>query len=287
VANGFGAGAEASSLAVACLVLVSVISLCAIGTPLTRTLSVLAGLVVGYVASALLGHFPVPPHSSWFVVPIPAKYGLSFKSEFVLPMLFLYVITALETLGDLTATSQLSGLPVEGPDYWKRIRGGVLADSLNSLMAALLCSFPTTTYAQNNGIIQITGVASRRVGYIMAGLLIFCGFIPAVGNWVAVMPQPVLGGMTLLLFGYVAAGGLRILYYSQIQQREWLIIAVSLGIGVGMGAHPEVVNCLPGYLQNFLQSSVVAGGMAALLLNAILPKTNVTLDPLMDSDTSL
>jgi xanthine/uracil permease len=139
-------------------------------------------------------------------------------------------------------------------------------------MAALLSSFPTTTYAQNNGIIQITGVASRKVGYVMAGLLIFSGFIPAVGNWVAKMPNPVLGGMTLLLFGYVAAGGLRILYYSQIHQREWLIIAVSLGVGVGMGAHPEVVACLPPSLQNFLQSSVVSGGMAALLLNALLPK---------------
>ena len=141
-------------------------------------------------------------------LPQPLKYGLSFDASFILPFGFVYLVTSIETLGDLTASSELSGEPTSGPLYWRRVRGGVFADGVNCALAALLNCFPSTTFAQNNGVIQMTGVASRRVGYLCGAR---CWSASAscrgLGRWLASIPPPVTGGLTLVLFGLIAAAG--------------------------------------------------------------------------------
>jgi xanthine permease XanP len=199
-------------------------------------------------------------------------YGISVQWQYIVPFMFLYVVSAIETVGDVTATCQLSGVSTRGDDYWSRVRGGVMADGVNSLLAACLGSFPNTTYAQNNGVIQLTGVASRQVGYYMCGFLLLFGLLPVVGNYLAIMPGPVLGGLSLVLFGFVSTGGIRILYYSVLTAREWLILAVSLGAGIGVGSVPEVLDVLPSAIGQMFHSSVVTGGLTALFLNAVLPR---------------
>jgi xanthine permease XanP len=115
-------------------------------------------------------------------------------------------------------------------------------------------------------------VASRQVGYYMCGFLLLFGLLPVFGSFLAIMPPPVLGGLSLVLFGFVATGGIRILYYSQLTPREWLILAIALGAGVGVGSTPEVLDVLPTAIAQMFHSSVVTGGLVALFLNAILPR---------------
>src|SRR5882757_1592982 len=133
----------------------------------------------------------------------------------------------MESIGDLTATSTLTGQPISGPSYFRRLEGGLLADGINSAVGACLNSFPSTTFAQNNGVIQLTGVASRHVGIFIGGMLMLLGLVPAVGILVQGLPPAALGGATLIMFGTVAASGIRILSRVPLNRRNAIIIAIS------------------------------------------------------------
>jgi Permease family len=132
-------------------------------------------------------------------------------------------------------------------------------------------SFPNTTFAQNNGVIQLTGVAARAVGLSVGGILCVLGLVPWVGHWIALLPGPVLGAMTFLLFGFVASAGIRILQRVQLGHRELLILAFSLGVGIGVQTVPELLNPLPEAVRLVFSSGITTGGISAFVLNAVLP----------------
>ena len=257
---------------VAAAVMAAVLAAQALGKPRTRMISILVGVVTGYVICAVAGwlHAP-PPTDSWIMLPRLLPHHLAFRAEFFIPFAFIYVVSIIEAMGDITATSQLSGLDTKGPAHWLRIRGGVLGDAVTSAVAALIGSFPSTTYAQNNGVIQITGVASRHIGKIMAAILAILGLFPVVARWVTAMPPAVLGGMALLLFGLVAVAGLRLILSAGLDHRNSLIVAVSLGIGLGAPTQSHWLEGLPSLVRTLLESGVSAGGIAALVMNTLLP----------------
>jgi xanthine permease XanP len=236
-------------------------------------LSVIVGLAVGYCIGIALGavDFTAIHAAPAIVVPAPFRFGFGMQIAALIPFAFTYVITAVEAVGDMTATSMLSGQPIHGPIFMQRLRGGLLADGIGSLLGACLGSFPTTTFAQNNGIIQLTGVASRHVGRVIGAMLVVLGLIPAVGAVVQAMPPAALGGATLIMFGMVAAAGIRILSNVPASRRSALILAISLGAGLGVTFVPELLDHLPPLLRNTLSSGVATGGLCALLLNIILP----------------
>lgn len=178
-------------------------------------------------------------------------------------------------VGDITATSLLTGQPLTGPEYFARLRGGVLADGVSSMLAAILNSFPSTTFAQNNGIIQLTGIGSRHVGLLVGAMLMVLGLFPVVGGVVQAMPLPVLGGATLIMFGTVAVAGVRILASTPLDRRACTIAAVSLGLGLGVTFVPDIGRSLPPLLKDMLASGIATGGLCALLLNAVLPGKRV------------
>jgi xanthine permease len=274
IANGLGPQAPPwAGLAVAGVVIVVVLVLHGIQRPWARISAVAIALAVGYAICAATGNLPAHPPTAaqWLVVPVPFKYGLAFRWELLLPFLLIYVLTMIETMGDITATSELSREPVEGDVYWKRIRGGVFADGFNSALAVACNSFPNTTFSQNNGVIQLTGVASRQAGYWVAVFLCVFGVFPFVGNWIAIMPGPVLGGVTLLLFGFVAAAGIRILKQVPMTHRDMLILAASLAAGVSVMTVPEMLDPLPEVVRNIFTSAITTGGLTALVLNAVVP----------------
>jgi xanthine permease XanP len=152
IALGFGPGSVPwHSLAVAVMIIAIVIAMGSSRRPWARMLAVLTALVAGYAVSAILGYLQAPPQGPWIMWPQVFSHGLAVQWQFVLPFAFLYIVTSIETVGDVTATCQLSGLPTEGEGYWSRVRGGVVADGINSMLAACLGAFPNTTYAQNNG----------------------------------------------------------------------------------------------------------------------------------------
>jgi NCS2 family nucleobase:cation symporter-2/xanthine permease XanP len=259
--------------AVGAAVIAAVVAAQAVGQPWTRLAGILFGLGAGYLACAPFGyvHAPPPGTGGWITVPRFLPHGLAFDADYLLPFAFIYVVSVMESLGDMTATAQLSGLDTRGRAHGERMRAGIFADSATTVVASLIGSFPSTTYAQNNGVIQITGVASRYIGRWMAGILAVLGLFPAVVRWVAAMPPAVLGGLALMLFGLVAVAGLRLIAQSGINHRNGLVIALALAVGIGAPSQAGWLATLPPILRTLLESGVAAGGITALFLNLVLP----------------
>lgn len=234
-----------------------------------RISGVALSIAAGCFVCALVGglHAPPPGTGEWLTRVRWLPHGFAINVGLMLPFAFIYLVSSLEAMGDMTATSQLSGLAPVGDEHWRRLSGGLLADGLTSTLSAAFGGFPSTTYAQNNGVIQLTGVASRRVGYVMAAILAVLGLVPAVGRWVTVVPPPVLGAVALMLFGLVAVSGLRLIATAGLGQREAAIVALSLGVGLGLPTQPGLIASFPEWLRSLLESGISAGGLTALSLN--------------------
>lgn len=237
-----------------------------------RMSSIVIGLVIGYVLAWALGMVDFSDVQSYggFNVPVPFRYGISFDISAVIALGLVYLITAIEAYGDITANSLISGEPVEGEKFVKRASGGILADGFNSMLAGMFNSFPNSIFAQNNGMIQLTGVASRYVGYFIAGFLILLGLFPAVGLVFSLMPEPVLGGATLLMFGTVAAAGIRIISAQKIGRKATLVMALSFSFGLSVELVPEILGRLPETLRNIFSSGITTGGLTAILANLLI-----------------
>jgi len=267
--------ASGTNIMLAAIVLVTIIIFNRSQNKWFRMSAIVAGLVVGYVVAAAMGLVNFGKIGSLSVInaPIPFKFGFYISWAHVTPMALLYLITTVESIGDLTATSMISGEPIEGDLYVKRISGGVLGDGVNSALAAVFNSFPNTTFSQNNGVIQMTGVASRRVGYWIAGLLVLFGLFPIIGGVFSIIPNSVLGGATIIMFGTVAAAGIRIISSSIIDRRGVIIMAISFGLGMGVAFVPAILSHAPSIVQQIFGSAITTGGLTAIFLNIVLPRS--------------
>lgn len=266
--------ASPQNLGLAAIVLITIILLNRSHNKWLRMGAIVIGLTVGYIVAALMGlvQFGKIGSLGFFNAPVPFKFGFHISWVHVIPMALLYLITTVESIGDLTATSMVSGEPIKGKTYMKRITGGVLGDGVNSAIAAVFNSFPNTTFSQNNGVIQMTGVASRYVGFWIAGLLVLFGLFPIVGGLFSIIPNSVLGGATIIMFGTVAASGIRIIASSIIDRRGVLIMAISLGLGLGVTFVPEILGIFPNIIKQIFGSAITTGGLTAIFLNIVLPQ---------------
>ncbi|GAK22895.1 LOW QUALITY PROTEIN: xanthine permease [Vibrio sp. JCM 19052] len=242
--------------------------------PYLRVASIVIAMLVAYVMAYFMGMVDTSTlgETDLIALPIPMQYGLSFDWSLFIPLVLIFFITALEAIGDITATSEVSGEPVKGPIYMKRIKGGVLADGLNSAIAAVFNSFPNSTFSQNNGIIMLTGVASRYVGYFISGMLVILGLFPGVASFVQLIPEPVLGGATIVMFGTIAAAGVRIISRVDLDRRAILIMALSFSMGLGIAQKPEILQFMPEFIKSIFSTGVAAGGITAIVLNLLLPE---------------
>ncbi|ENM5790067.1 uracil-xanthine permease [Vibrio mimicus] len=277
--GGYAAMADGSfgsldKLALAGTVLAIIVLLNRAHNPYVRVASIVIAMLVGYVMAYLMGMVNTDnlAETQIIALPIPMQYGLGFDWSLFIPLVLIFLITALEAIGDITATSEVSGEPVKGPVYMKRIKGGVLADGLNSALAAVFNSFPNSTFSQNNGVILLTGVASRYVGYFIAGMLVLLGLFPGVASFVQLIPEPVLGGATIVMFGTIAAAGVRIISRVDLDRRAILIMALSFSMGLGIAQKPEILQFMPEFIKNLFSSGVAAGGITAIVLNLLLPE---------------
>ncbi|MGN4151126.1 nucleobase:cation symporter-2 family protein [Burkholderia gladioli] len=269
-----GTFASAQNLTLSCLVLGTIVVLNRVPIVWVRSTALVIALAIGYLAAAAMGRldFTGAREAALFQVPTPLHFGIGFSWSLFVPMLIIYVVTSLEAIGDVTATSKVSREPVEGPLWMQRIKGGVLVNGANSLLAGVFNTFPSSVFAQNNGVIQLTGIASRHVGVWIAGMLVVLGLFPAVAGVLQAVPEPVLGGAAMVMFGAVAASGINILAGVKLDRRALLIIAVSLALGLGVSQVPEILANLPHALKNVLASGVATGGLCALLMNWFLPE---------------
>ncbi len=289
LAGGFGAKdfGSPANLALGFFVMGAILVLYGFGSGVVRTLSIALGLIAGYLLAAAMGRidFSVVRDSTLFSLPQPLKYGIDFQFAYLVPWLIGYFVTAIESIGDLTATASVSEEPVVGPVYVQRLKGGILANGLGSLFSAIFNALPNSTFSQNNGVIRMTGVASRRAGYVVALFLIILGLFPPLAALITVMPKPVLGGATIVMFGVVAVAGLRLVASDEFTTRNEFILAITLAMGLGttmvpgalsnidqIGGDSVILGHLFSSLKIIAQSGLAMAGLTATFLNLVLPK---------------
>lgn len=260
------------NLGLAVLVLVTIIFFNRSANRFLRMGSIVLGLLVGCVAAYCLGmiHFSDIHATGSLNIPVPLKYGLRFDLGTIVGLGLIYLVTAVEAFGDITANSLISGEPVEGPVFMRRAQGGILADGFNSMLAAFFNSFPNSIFAQNNGMIQLTGVASRYVGYFIAGALFLLGLFPVVGEFFSLIPDCVLGGATLLMFGTVAAAGVRIIASTKMDRKAVLVLAISFAMGMSVELVPDILSQMPSVIKSIFSSGITTGGVTAMIANACI-----------------
>jgi NCS2 family nucleobase:cation symporter-2 len=259
------------------------------GAPIMKSCSVIIGLLIGCIVSAACGYFDrssidAARTASFIWV---ETFKLSVYGPAVLPMLIVYVVLCVETIGDLTATAEVSRLEVEGASYESRIQGGVLADGFNGLIAGLCTITPMSTFAQNNGVISITKCANRTAGYWCCFILIIMGIFTKFAASLVAIPKPVLGGMTSFLFTSVAVSGLRIIATCNFTRRDRFVLTASLLPGFGAILVPSWFSKVFSYsgtntsLQGFIDAIVIImespyalGGIISTILNLMLPQVS-------------
>jgi len=173
---------------------------------------------------------------TWLYKEFTPVFGIYWQG--IVPLLLCFLVTTAETIGDVTATIDVSGLPTSGPDANSRVQGGLLADGLASMISALFTSMPNTTFSQNTGVIAATRCANPLAGYFCCAWLMLAGFSGKLAALIGTIPDCVLGGMTTYLFANVAVSGIKTLAVKKMSRRTRFIIAVALGLGVGVAIMP-------------------------------------------------
>lgn len=256
------------NLAIAMVVLIITLLLNRYGKGMLSSASILIGMIVGYIICIPFGliDFTAFNEISWFSFPKILQYGVKFDTKSFFAFLPAYFVSAIGTVGCLKATGEVSKYEISE----KQISSGVMADGIGSLLAGIVGTVPNTTFSQNIGLISLTKVASRYVA-IMAGIiLIILGFLPKIAILIYGIPVQVLGGVGIVMFGTVAAAGIKTLSKVKMNERNLLIIATSIGLGLGVTFRPEAISQLPEALKMVFSSGISTGTITALLLNLIL-----------------
>lgn len=235
-----------------------------------RMMSVIIGISVGYVVAVVFGVVDFTPfyEAAWIAVPTPGQFGFSFELVPLLTFAFLFLVSGMETIGDMSGITAAEGRnPTE-----KEFRGGIFADGFISALGAVFGSFPQTSFSQNVGIINFTGVMSRHIVGIGGGILIVLGLVPKIGAIVTTIPSAVFGGAVIVMVGMVAASGMRLLFLNiEMNRRNMVIIATALGLGLGVATVPDALSGLPSGAQTFFGEPVIVTGLVALALNTFVP----------------
>jgi len=274
----FGGGSGAkdfgspSNLLLGTIVLVTIVAIKQFTKGFSSMSAILIGIIVGYIVAIPMGKldFSVVKNAGWFSLPVPFKFGMSFHWDAIFAMLIMFIVTTVETVGDISGIT-MGGLKREATD--KELSGGIIADGLGSSFAALFGVLPNTSFSQNVGLVAITGVVNRFAIATGAIFLVLAGFFPKLGAIVSMMPPSVLGGAAIIMFAMIAISGINLIIKEPLDGRNGLIVAVSLGLGFGLGSVPEVLAKLPQWVNLlFGESGIVVASLVALFLNIILPK---------------
>lgn len=223
------------------LVFVTIIICERFGSPIMKSCSVAIGLLIGCIVAAACGYFDrsgidSAPVASFIWI---KTFPLTIYPPLILPVLALYMVMMMETIGDVTATCDVSRLDVEGPMFDSRIQGGVLGNGITSLLAGLGTITPMSVFAQNNGVIALTKCANRKAGYCCCFFLVVMGIFSKFAAAIVAIPASVLGGMTTFLFSSVAISGIRIIATVNFTRRNRFIMTASFAIGMAATLVPN------------------------------------------------
>lgn len=238
-----------------------------------KQLSVLAGLIVGYIVAACFGKVDLTGITSEGMISIPQL--LPFKPEFnmnaIVSTVLIFLVSATETIGDTSALA-VSGLGREVTE--KEISGSIACDGFISAVSSLFGCLPITSFSQNVGLVAMTKVVNRFTLLMGAVIMILAGLCPIFGGLLATLPEAVLGGCTLIMFGSIVVSGLHMIAGCGYNQRNMLIVALSLSVGIGFTQVPEIFAIFPEIVQTVLGENCVAVVfLMAVILNLVLPKS--------------
>lgn len=295
--NSFGGGNNANdfgsveNLLLGFLVLVVIIILKHGTTGMTSASSILIGIIVGYIAAAIMG--AVLPHTAvnaegveytkawvlnwdkvaqaeWIALPSLLPVKLRFDLRAIIPVLIMFVVTAVETVGDISGVME-GGMGREATD--SELSGGVVCDGIGSSFAALFGVLPNTSFSQNVGLVTMTKIVNRGALAIGALFLILCGLFPKLAALISIMPQSVLGGAAVMMFSSIVISGIQLITKETLTMRNITIVSVALGLGYGIGVNSGILSQLPQALQLvFGGSGIVPAAIIAIVLNIALPK---------------
>jgi NCS2 family nucleobase:cation symporter-2 len=237
-----------------------------------RSLSVLVGLVVGYVVALCMGMVDFSAMRDVEVISLPTF--LPFKPEFHigtnLSVFAIFLVAATENIGDLWA---LTSGALHRPPVQREISGAIACDGIVSSVAGMFGCTPITTFCQNVGLINMSKVVNRFTIGIGACIMILCGIFPAIGSLLATVPQCVLGGCTIIMFGSIVFAGFEMMSKCGFGQRNMLIVSLSLSVGLGFTAVPQIFALFPDIVKSiFAENCVAVAFVLAVLLNLLLPQ---------------
>ena len=297
--NSFGGGNKAKdfgsveNLLLALFVLVVILIFKHWTTGFLSSSAILIGILAGYVAAFVMG-FVLPTtgvtadgveytkswvlnwdkvaQASWFAIPQLVPVKIVFDMRAILPVLIMFIVTAVETVGDISGVME-GGMNREPSD--KELSGGVICDGLGSSFAALFGVLPNTSFSQNVGLVAMTKVVNRMALASGAVFLILCGLIPKLGALISIMPQAVLGGAAVMMFSSIVVSGIQLITKEKMTPRQLTIVSVALGVGYGMGANSGILANTPHAFQLICgESGIVPAAFVAILLNVLLPKND-------------
>ena len=252
--------------------------------------SVLLGIIVGYIVSLIMGlvlpntfekdgatytyayvtQWSKVGSAAWFALPSLLPVTPVFRLDAIIPMCIMFIVTAVETIGDTTGVVE-GGLNREASD--KELSGSVVCDGFGSSVAAIFGVLPNTSFSQNVGLVGMTKVVNRFAIAMGAGILVLAGLFPKIGAIINIMPQPVLGGAAIVMFANIVISGINLITKEPLSGRNASIVAISLGLGFGVGSASAVQSFMPQWLKYiFGGSGIVPAAILAILLNIVLPK---------------
>lgn len=278
-AYSFGGGSGSADFgSVSNLVLGSITLLCCLSFTILakgqyKQLSVLFGLVVGYIVAMFMGKvsFDVISEANLFAFPELLPFKPEFNFSAIVSVLMIFLVSATETIGDTSALAE-AGLGRNATE--KEISGAIACDGFVSSLSGVFGCIPITSFSQNVGLVTMTKVVNRFTLLMGAIIMILAGLFPPLGAVLATLPEPVLGGCTLIIFGSIVVSGLHMVAKCGYNQRNMLIVALSLSIGIGFTQVPDIFKVFPTIVQNvFAENCVAVVFLTAVILNLILPKS--------------
>ena len=208
--------------------------------------------------------------AKWFALPKLMPVKPVFDLRAILPVLIMFIVTAVETVGDISGVME-GGMSREATD--QELSGGVICDGIGSSIAALFGVLPNTSFSQNVGLVTMTKIVNRFALACGAIFLIICGLFPKLAALVSIMPQSVLGGAAVIMFSSIVMSGVQLITKEPLTARSMTIVSVALGLGYGIGANSAILAQLPQAIQMICgESGIVPAAFVAIILNILLPK---------------
>ena len=294
--NSFGGGNTAQdfgsveNLLLAIFVLVVILICKHSGSTFLNSSSILVGIICGYIAAFLMGlilpttalnaegvaytkawvlNWNKVAEAKWFALPELMPVKPVFDMRAIAPVMIMFIVTAVETVGDISGVI-MGGMDREATDT--ELSGGVICDGIGSSFAALFGVLPNTSFSQNVGLVSMTKVVNRKV--ILSGglILVLASFVPAIAEVFNSLPQAVLGGCTIMMFGNIILSGFQMIAEAGFTQRNITIAALSLTIGIGFTQVSDIFTQFPALFQQIFASNCIAVAfVVAVILNTVLP----------------